>query len=175
MSIARLMQMGAIKTPVQIIETKAYTPSTTSASFDVVNAVGGGSVSFTGHTPYSASSTWGPHQLFDGTRTINDYCSLTGTSPLFNQFVFPRSFYISSIFVIPRPQNDNFPTSIDVIVDNNNIGTFSPTTLTSDSGQSLSYSGTGYKIQPKQYGTTWKLEFPDSAVYLGELEFWGTL
>jgi hypothetical protein len=159
--------------PALLIEKKSYPATTTSGTFDFNTSLGGGSVSFTGHATYNNSSTWGPHQLFDNTRTSSDWCNLSGTSPLFGQWVFPQSVTITNIFVIPRSQGDNFPSTIEVVVDSVSNGTYNVGTLASGDGQQISYSGTGYNIQPAASGTTWRLNLSGSNAYIGEIEFWG--
>lgn len=156
-----------------IIEKKSYPPSTTSATFNINPTLGGGNVSFTGSAVYNNSTTWGPQQLFDDTRTIFDWAA-EGGPPCFAQFVFAANATVSTIFIIPRSQGDNFPPSVTVSVNGTPINTYYPTTLTLSSGQQINYTGIGYKIQPGLSGNTWLLSFNSSLAYIGEIEFWGS-
>lgn len=159
--------------PSLLIEKKSYPGIRTSGTFDFNTSLGGGSVSFTGHDTYNSSTTWGAQYLFDNTRTAFDWCNLQGTSPLFGQWVFPQSVTVTNIFVIPRAAGDNFPDTIEVVVDSVSNGTYSKGTLGAGDGQQISYSGTGYNIQPAASGTTWRLNLSGSNAFIGEIEFWG--
>lgn len=169
---------GAVPQGALLIALNSGTTGTTSCTFTMPAGLGGGTVNFTGHATYNNSSTWGPHQLADATRTAYDWCNLSGTSPLFGQWVFPVTVKMSTIFVIPRSAGDNFPASVTVKADSSTIGTYSTTTLSAGSGSNISYTGTGYKISfpTGRTGTAWRLEFLGSSnAYIGEVEFWGAL
>jgi hypothetical protein len=156
-----------------IIEKKSYPASTTSATFNINPTLGGGSVSFTGSAVYNNDPTWGPQQLFNDTISIYDWAA-EGGPPCFAQFVFAANATVSTIFIIPRSQGDNFPPSVTVSVNSTTINTYYPTTLTLSSGQQINYTGIGYKIQPGLSGTTWLLSFNSPLAYIGEIEFWGS-
>lgn len=158
-----------------LVVKKSYTASTTTATFDFNADLGGGSVTFTGHDTYSSSSTWGPQQLHDNTRSGYDWCNAGGVPSLFGQWIFPKLVTVQTIFLVPRSSGDNFPSSVTVKADTNTVATASATvTLTAGtSGHQINYSGTGHKITVNTAGTTWKLEFGGSNAYIGEIEFWG--
>ena len=158
---------------VLLIQKKAYPGGTASLNVDFNAALGGGTVAFTGHPIYG--TFWGCNQLFDNTTTAFDWCNLPGTSPLYGEFVFPVAVNVKNIFIVPRASNDNFPFTFTLKVDGAVIGTYNQTTLTSTSGQMISYTGTGFNIEPNVRGTTWRLEPSGSNAYIGEIEFWGTL
>jgi hypothetical protein len=150
-----------------------YTAVSTSGTFPFNPVLGGGNVAFTGQETFSGSSSWGPQQLFDNTRTNFDWCSNGPTQ--FGQFVFPKPVTIKKIFVVPRSQNDNFPTQAILIVDGVTIGTFTPKNIATSDGLQINYSGNGFLIEANVTGTTWRLEFSGpGAVYIGELEFLGS-
>lgn len=155
---------------VLLIPKGTYTAITTSGSFPFNSALGGSNVNFTGGDTYSGSTSWGPQQLFDNKRTDYDWCSI-GSSQ-FGQFVFPKSVNISKIFIVPRSQGDQFPSSVTLKVDGVTIGTYTTKSISQADGLGIIYSGNGHYIQPNILGTTWRLEFPATS-YIGELEFWG--
>jgi len=158
---------------VLLIPKGTYTPITTSGSFSFNTSLGGGSVNFTGGDTWSGSSSWGPQQLFDNSRTNYDWC-LNGANK-FGQFVFPRAVNIKKIFIIPRSQGDSFPTSVILKVDGTTVSTYSTSpSISLADGLGITYSGIGYYIQPNVTGTTLSLEFSGgSYAFIGELEFWG--
>jgi hypothetical protein len=153
-----------------LIPKGVYTPITTSGNFPFNPSLGGGQVGFTGESTYSSSTIWGPHSLFDNTKTSYDWCS-SGPSQ-FGQFAFPRSVSMNKIFIVPRTQGDSFPSSVTLVVDGVTVGTYSQTSISQADGLEMNYSGTGFYIQPNVSGTTWKLVFT-STTYIGEIEFWG--
>lgn len=158
-----------------LIEKKTYPATINTGQFDFATTQGGGIVTFAGHLTYSTSSQWGPQQLFDNTRTNFDWCS-SGTIPnTFGEWTFPVPVTMSKIFIVPRLQNDNFPSYVNLIVDGVAKGTYTPTTITSGiSGQYIDYTGTAYMIETNASGTVWELNFTgQNNVYIGEIEFWG--
>lgn len=158
-------------TPELLIVKGTYPATTTTGSFDFIS---GGSVGFTGHEVFSGAGIWGPQQLFDNTRSNFDWCSFGDTTNTFGQWVFPVSVTVTDIFIVPRLQNDNFPTQVEVVVNGTVVDTYTPTTITYGvSGQYIDYTGTGYKITLNETGTTWRLNFNQTNVYIGEIEFWG--
>lgn len=162
-----------------LVVKKTYTASTTTATFDFNSSLGGGNVTFTGHQTYNNSSTWGPHQVHDNTRTINDWCN-DNVSPLFGEWTFPKGVVVKNIFVVPRSGNDNFPTYVRVktggvsgtqVANNSTLETLTAGT----SGHEINYTGNGYKIvlSTDIRDSVWRLEFGGSNAYIGEIEFWG--
>jgi hypothetical protein len=149
-----------------------YAAITTSGNFPFNPALGGGNVSFIGGATYSGSTTWGPHQLFNNTRTDTDWCN-NGGGNHFGQFTFPKSVTITKIFIVPRTQGDNFPTSVTLKVDDVTIGIYTTKSISSVDGLQINYSGIGHFIVPNLSGTKWRLEFSGNDVYIGELEFIG--
>lgn len=135
------------------------------------SVLGGGSITYTGSDVFASSSTWGPQQAFDNIRT--DYDWATSGNPPFGQFVFPRAFTMTKIFIVPRNQQDNFPATFTLIVDTVTIGTYSNTSVSAAQGLSVSFTGTGFYVQPNVRGTTWRIEFPNGAAWIGEIEFYG--
>ena len=160
---------------VLLIEQKTYPASTTSATFDFNAALGGGTVGFTGHATYNNSTSWGPHQLHNAARSNNDWADLSGdTSQKFGEWTFPQAVLVDKIFIVPRNQNDQFPTSVTVIVDGvSQIVATSSAGISQADGLVTAYSGFGYYIQPDLVGTVWRLEFPTAKTYIGEIEFHG--
>jgi hypothetical protein len=158
-----------------LIVKKSYPSSTTTANFDFNPSLGGGSVTFVGMTTYNSSPTWGPWQLFDDTRSAFDWCNDPSYSGGMGRWDWPRLVTLNTIFIVPRSQGDNFPTSVTVEINGNIIGGYSQTTLTASSGQQINYTGVGFKIElnlTNVYQT--KLIFPGPNSYIGEIEFWGS-
>lgn len=163
-----------------LVVKKTYTASTTTATFDFNPSLGGGSISFSGHSTFNGSTGWGPHYAHDNARTASDWCNLSGTTPLFGQWTFPKDVVVKNIFVIPRSGNDNFPTFVRVrtggvggteVANNNTLETLTAGT----SGHEINYTGNGYKIvlSTDIRDSVWRLEFGGSNAYIGEIEFWG--
>lgn len=146
-------------------------------TFSFAPSQGGGDVVFSGHAVYAGDqplNSWGPELLFNNTRTLYDWCSSGFTTDTFGQVTFPVEVTITAIFIIPRIQNDHMPAQAELVVDGNVIGTYYSTTLTEGvSGQTIPYSGPGYKITPNVAGTTWRLNFNQYQVNIGEIEYWG--
>jgi hypothetical protein len=156
----------------RVINLNSYTyGSVTSGTFTMNSVLGGGSITFTGSDVFASSSTWGPQQLFDNIRT--DYDWATSGNPPFGQFVFPRPVTMTKLFIVPRNQQDNFPATFTLIVDTVTIGTYSNTTISAAQGLSVSFTGTGFYVQPNVRGTTWLIQFPTVAAWIGEIEFYG--
>lgn len=155
-----------------IPKSNTYGPMTTSGSFPLNPSLGGGNISFLGGPTYEGSSTWGPHQLFDNTRTNFDWCN-NGSMTHFGQFTFPKPVFVSKIFIVPRASNDNFPASVTLKVDGVTIGTYTTKNISTNDGLQINYSGIGHFITPNISGTVWRLEFSVANVYIGELEFLG--
>ena len=156
----------------RVINLNSYTyGSVTSGTFTMNSVLGGGSITFTGSDVFASSSTWGPQQAFDNIRT--DYDWATSGNPPFGQFVFPRAFTMTKLFIVPRNQQDNFPATFTLIVDTVTIGTYSNTSVSAAQGLSVSFTGTGFYVQPNLRGTTWRIEFPNGYAWIGEIEFYG--
>jgi len=156
----------------RIINLNSYTyGSVTSGTFTMNSVLGGGSITFTGSDVFASSSTWGPQQAFDNIRT--DYDWATSGNPPFGQFVFPRPVTMTKLFIVPRNQQDNFPATFTLIVDTVTIGTYSNTSVSAAQGLSVSFTGTGFYVQPNLRGTTWRIEFPNGYAWIGEIEFYG--
>ena len=156
----------------RVINLNSYSyGSVTSGTFTMNSVLGGGSITYTGSDVFASSSTWGPQQAFDNIRT--DYDWATSGNPPFGQFVFPRAFTMTKIFIVPRNQQDNFPATFTLIVDTVTIGTYSNTSVSAAQGLSVSFTGTGFYVQPNVRGTTWRIEFPNGAAWIGEIEFYG--
>lgn len=169
-----------IDKPILLVVKKAYTASTTTATFDFTTTFGGGNVSFTGHATYQNGTTWGPHQLHDNTRTGNDWCNLDNTSPLFGEWSFPKNVIVKSIFVVPRSGGDNFPTFVRVkaggssgteVANNSTLETLTAGVT----GHEINYTGSGYNVSLSNNtrNSVWRLEFGGTTSYIGEIEFWG--
>jgi hypothetical protein len=160
-------------TPALLIpKSNAYSAITTSGTFPFNPLFGGGNISFLGGPTYGSSNTWGPHQLFDNTRTNFDWCN-DGVINHFGQFTFPKPVNITKIFLVPRSQGDNFPASVTLKVDGVTIGTYAAKNISTNDGLQLNYSGIGHFIAPNVSGIVWRLEFSVANVYIGELEFLG--
>jgi hypothetical protein len=156
----------------RVINLNSYTyGSVTSGTFTMNSVLGGGSITFTGSDVFASSSQWGPQQAFDNIRT--DYDWATSGNPPFGQFVFPRAFTMTKLFIVPRNQQDNFPATFTLIVDTVTIGTYSNTSVSAAQGLSVSFTGTGFYVQPNLRGTTWRIEFPNGYAWIGEIEFYG--
>lgn len=150
----------------------SYPATYQTGTFNFNPSLGGGTVSFVGHETYNNNGGWGPNYLFDNTQTSLDWCNQPGATP-FGQFTFPRAVTMRRIYIIPRSAGDNFAASVTVKVDGVSLGTFTPTTISNADGQTLSYSGTAYRIDLNSSGTVWRLDFASGNSYVGEIEFWG--
>ena len=151
--------------------------STISGSFPIETSIHNGYVAFTGHRTFLDSPTWSPRWLFDGDRSPFDWCSntdLSGAGPFFGQFQFPRPLVLRRIYVVPRLQNDNFPISMAVLVDDVTIAVASTTSSISQAdGMGLDYTGRGIKVSVSASCIKLRLEFICSAnCYIGEIELW---
>ena len=158
-------------TSVRLINLGSASGGTTSGSFTVNSSAGGGTGTFTNSDVFASSATWGMAQCFDGARS--DYDLYMTQNPNFMQIVFPRALTVTKIFLVPRNQGDAFPSSLTLKADGTLLGTYSSSTVSQSLGMGISYSGTGYYIQPSVSGTTWRFDFSSTPVSFGEIEFWG--
>lgn len=156
---------------VRLINLGSGSGGPTSGSFTVNSLAGGGTGTFTNSDVFMSSGTWGMAQCFDGSRS--DYDLYMTQNPNFMQLVFPRALTVTKIFLVPRNQQDAFPSSLVLKADGSSVGTYSSSTISQSLGLGISYSGTGFYIQPSTSGTTWRFDFSSTPVSFGEIEFWG--
>ena len=156
---------------VRLINLNSASGGTTSGSFTVNSSVGGGTGTFTNSDVFLSSATWGMAQCFNGARS--DYDLYMTQNPNFMEIVFPRALTVTKIFLVPRNQGDAFPSSLVLKADGTSVGTYTPTTVSQSLGMGISYTGTGFYIQPSISRTTWRFDFSSTPVSFGEIEFWG--
>lgn len=162
-----------IPTSVRIINLGSGSGGATSGSFTMNSLVGGGTGTFTNSDVFMSDGGWGMAQCFDGGRS--DYDLYMTQNPNFMELIFPRELMVTKIFLVPRNQQDAFPSSLTLKADGTLVGTYTPTTVSQALGMGISYSGTGFYIQPAAKGTTWRFDFTSTPVSFGEIEFWGYL
>jgi hypothetical protein len=162
-----------IPTTVRLINLGTGSGGGTSGSFTMNSLVGGGTGTFTNSDVFMSSGQWGMAQCFDGARS--DYDLYMTQNPNFMELVFPTALMVTKIFLVPRNQGDGFPSSLTLKANGSLVDTFTPTTVSQSLGMGISYSGTGYYIQPARIGTTWRFDFTSTPVSFGEIEFWGYL
>jgi hypothetical protein len=156
---------------VRLINLNSASGGTTSGSFTVNSSVGGGTGTFTNSDVFISDATWGMAQCFNGARS--DYDLYMTQNPNFMEIVFPRALTVTKIFLVPRNQGDAFPSSLILKADGTSVGTYTPTTVSQLLGMGISYTGTGFYIQPSISRTTWRFDFSSTPVSFGEIEFWG--
>jgi hypothetical protein len=156
---------------VRLINLNSASGGTTSGSFTVNSSVGGGTGTFTNSDVFISDATWGMAQCFNGARS--DYDLYMTQNPNFMEIVFPRALTVTKIFLVPRNQGDAFPSSLILKADGTSVGTYTPTTVSQSLGMGISYTGTGFYIQPSISRTTWRFDFSSTPVSFGEIEFWG--
>jgi hypothetical protein len=156
---------------VRLINLNSASGGTTSGSFTVNSSTGGGTGTFTNSDVFLSSATWGMAQCFNGARS--DYDLYMTQNPNFMEIVFPRALTVTKIFLVPRNQGDAFPSSLELKADGTSVGTYTPTTVSQSLGMGISYTGTGFYIQPSISRTTWRFDFSSTPVSFGEIEFWG--
>ena len=159
-----------------LIEKKSYPATTTTATFDFNAALGGGSVGFTGHAPWSNRADHGPSALHSGVRETNGWCGQSGDNNKFGEWTFPNDVTIGKIFMINRGYHDpSLPTSVRVLVDGVEVvANAAPTSISQADGLNINYSGQGHYIQPRAAGKVWRLELSGSThACAGEIEFHG--
>lgn len=140
---------------VVIVQT-TYTPSTTTANFTMNSSLGGGNITFSGHSVFNNSTNYGPHQLHDGTVSTFDWSNNSSITAgnWFGIWTFPKVIGIEKIFVRPRSSNDNFPTGMTVGIGGSAVAsvlqtTYTPVTIVTGDGFTMTsgnYSGTGYYV-----------------------------
>jgi len=162
-----------VPTTVRLINLGTGSGGPTSGSFAMNSLVGGGTGTFTNSDTFMSSGQWGMAQCFDGARS--DYDLYMTQNPNFMELVFPTALMVTKIFLVPRNQGDGFPSSLTLKANGSLVDTFTPTTVSQSLGMGISYSGTGYYIQPARIGTTWRFDFTSTPVSFGEIEFWGYL
>jgi hypothetical protein len=163
----------AIPTTVRLINLGA-SGGGTSGSFTMNSLVGGGTGTFTNSPTFDGSSgTWGMAQCFDGARSGYDLYMVD--NPNFMELVFPRGLMVTKIFLVPREQQDAFPSSLTLKANGTLVGTYTSTTVSQALGMGIGFTGTGFYIQPATFGTTWRFDFTSTPVSFGEIEFWGYL
>lgn len=170
-----ILDWGAVTDPsteTLLIVKKAYPPALTTMNVDFAPTLGGGSVQFTGHAPFNNSSSWGPHQIFDGAINTYAWCNLDGVNTKFARLVFPKAVVVSHIYLVPREVSAN-PTSIAVYADGVLRGTSTPKTISNADGLVITYTGMGHFIAGTIPCTTLELVFSGATTYVQELEIRG--
>ena len=155
----------------RLINLNSASGGTTSGSFTVNSSAGGGTGTFTNSDVFISDATWGMAQCFNGARS--DYDLYMTQNPNFMEIIFPRALTVTKIFLVPRNQGDAFPSSLVLKADGTTVGTYTPTTVSQSLGMGISYTGTGFYIQPSISRTTWRFDFSSTPVSFGEIEFWG--
>ena len=155
----------------RLINLNSASGGTTSGSFTVNSSAGGGIGTFTNSDVFISDATWGMAQCFNGARS--DYDLYMTQNPNFMEIIFPRALTVTKIFLVPRNQGDAFPSSLVLKADGTTVGTYTPTTVSQSLGMGISYTGTGFYIQPSISRTTWRFDFSSTPVSFGEIEFWG--
>ena len=155
----------------RLINLNSASGGTTSGSFTVNSSAGGGTGTFTNSDVFISDATWGMAQCFNGARS--DYDLYMTQNPNFMEIIFPRALTVTKIFLVPRNQGDAFPSSLVLKADGTSVGTYTPTTVSQLLGMGISYTGTGFYIQPSISRTTWRFDFSSTPVSFGEIEFWG--
>jgi hypothetical protein len=162
-----------IPTTVRLINLGTGSGGPTSGSFTLNSLVGGGTGTFTNSDVFMSDGTWGMAQCFDGARS--GYDLYMTQNPNFMELVFPRGLMVTKIFLVPREQQDAFPSSLTLKANGTLVGTYTSTTVSQALGMGIGFTGTGFYIQPDRIGTTWRFDFTSTPVSFGEIEFWGYL
>jgi hypothetical protein len=145
----------------------------TSGLFAMNSLVGGGTGTFTNSDVFMSDGGWGMAQCFDGARS--EYDLYMTQNPNFMELVFPRGLMVTKIFLVPRQQQDAFPSSLTLKANGTLVGTYTSTTVSQALGMGIGFTGQGFYIQPDTIGTTWRFDFTSTPVSFGEIEFWGYL
>ena len=162
-----------VPTTVRLINLGTGSGGPTSGSFTLNSLVGGGTGTFTNSDVFMSDGTWGMAQCFDGARS--GYDLYMTQNPNFMELVFPRGLMVTKIFLVPREQQDAFPSSLTLKANGTLVGTYTSTTVSQALGMGIGFTGTGFYIQPDRIGTTWRFDFTSTPVSFGEIEFWGYL
>lgn len=159
-----------------VVVKKTYPASLQTMTLVMNSILGGGNIEFSCSPIYMNNNDWGPQQFFDNQRTINDWVSTPDTNNrIFTKFTFPKKIGITKAFIVPRAQNDLLPgenTCSDKFVFYKEFTTQS--NISSASGLTINYSGTGYQLDIMCYCTDLTIVYETSSdARVGELELYG--
>ena len=159
-----------------VVIKKSYPQTTTQFTVDMNSVLGGGTIDFTCSPIYIGHAGWGPYQLFDDQRTINDWVATPDSNNrIFSKFVFPKKLGITKIFLVPRAQGDPLPSKIKVIINDIFYKEYTQQqTISQATGLTINYFGIGYMLDVFAYANSLTILYENvSDVRLGEIELYG--